>query len=87
MTNLVIEGHTSTAGSASYNLKLSQQRAEAVMAVLVDVFNVPSEYLSAKGLGETMPIIAEEQNSDDQAINRRVEAVVQTIVKTVVIEK
>lgn len=52
-TAAVIEGHTSSVGSAAYNMTLSQQRAEAVKQLLVEQYGVDATRISAVGYGET----------------------------------
>ena len=66
-----VEGHTDSRGRADYNLKLSQQRADAVRIVLAHNGVVESR-LSAVGKGSTEPANA----ADPQAAeNRRVRIV------------
>jgi len=69
---LTIEGHTDNIGSAQYNQKLSEQRAEAVRNALVQRYGVAAQRLSAKGWGLARPV---ESNTTPQgrARNRRVE--------------
>ena len=69
---LEIQGHTDLVGSAGYNLKLSQQRAEQVRDYLVRVHNVAPEQLRAKGYGEAAPMVPGTGREADEA-NRRVE--------------
>lgn len=66
-----VEGHTDDRGSVDYNTKLSQERADAVVAFLVSK-GVPAERLQAKGFGPARPI---ESNKSERgrANNRRVE--------------
>jgi outer membrane protein OmpA-like peptidoglycan-associated protein len=66
-----VQGHTDDTGSREHNLELSQNRAESVVAYLVEK-GVPSDRLVAKGYGPDEPI---EDNSTKQgkAANRRVE--------------
>src|SRR5262245_11607571 len=47
--------HTDASGSASYNLRLSQQRAQAISTYLVKK-GISIKRLTAKGYGETQPI-------------------------------
>jgi outer membrane protein OmpA-like peptidoglycan-associated protein len=69
-----IEGHTDSKGSDAYNLKLSRERADAVLKELRSRLGSTYEY-TAQGKGET-DLIAKEGGSDDAAArsrNRRVE--------------
>lgn len=69
-----VQGHTDGVGSASYNLKLSQARANAVRDYLI-ADGVPQEELTAKGYGKTRPI-ADNRTAAGRARNRRVALVV-----------
>ena len=69
---VAIEGHTSSEGSDKHNLKLSDQRAKAVMDYLVKKGELPKEMFTAKGFGESKPI-AEESTEEGKEKNRRVE--------------
>jgi large repetitive protein len=66
-----IEGHTDDRGDDTYNMNLSQRRAEAVKKYLVKK-GVAAERLTPMGFGETVPI---DDNKTDagRAKNRRVE--------------
>jgi succinyl-CoA synthetase beta subunit len=66
-----IAGHTDNVGDAAANLKLSQARAESVVAYLI-AKGVPKEALSAKGYGDTKPVVANDTDENKQR-NRRVE--------------
>ncbi|NPA53873.1 MAG: OmpA family protein [Aquificae bacterium] len=68
-----IQGHTDTRGPASYNLKLSQKRAEAVKRILVEKFGISPDRIIAKGYGESQPI-CHEDTEECHAKNRRVVA-------------
>ena len=50
-----VEGHTDAVGSDEYNMRLSQRRAESVVAYLV-AHGISKDRLVAKGMGETKPI-------------------------------
>jgi outer membrane protein OmpA-like peptidoglycan-associated protein/Tol biopolymer transport system component len=54
-TKLEITAHTDGVGSASFNLQLSQARADACVAYLVHA-GIDASVLSAKGLGECCPL-------------------------------
>jgi len=69
---VVIEGHTDSTGSAAYNQKLSQQRADAVKNRLMEKFDIKESRLIAKGFGESKPI-ADNKNAGGRELNRRVE--------------
>lgn len=66
-----IVGHSSSEGAADYNRDLSQRRAEAVVAALVER-GLDSSRISAVGRGEEEPIAS---NNDEagRSMNRRVE--------------
>lgn len=69
-----IEGHTDDVGNDVYNLKLSQQRADAVREALIERGIAP-ERLDAVGFGEMRPLESNE-TEDGRAINRRVEFII-----------
>jgi outer membrane protein OmpA-like peptidoglycan-associated protein len=73
--NLKIEvaGHTDNVGTPDANLKLSQERAQAVMAALVER-GVAASRLTAKGYGQATPV-ADNRSEEGRAKNRRVELV------------
>ncbi len=66
-----IEGHTDSVGADAANLKLSQNRANSVMAELVKRRVDPARML-AVGFGETQPI-ASNATASGRAENRRTE--------------
>ena len=67
-----IIGYTDSRGSQKYNQKLSQRRADAVVAVLI-AKGVNKNQLSALGRGEDNPI-ATNETAQGRAKNRRIEA-------------
>jgi outer membrane protein OmpA-like peptidoglycan-associated protein len=68
---LEIRGHTDSQGPASFNLELSQRRAESVRQYLIKGGVDPSR-LTSVGVGEEEPI-ASNATPDGRAQNRRIE--------------
>ena len=68
--NVEVQGHTDSIGTDSYNLGLSQRRAEAVKAYLISR-GLSAAVLTAKGFGKTKPI-ASNETAEGRAQNRRV---------------
>lgn len=66
----LIMGHTDAKGSASYNQRLSEKRAQSVRKYLVQRFPLQPDALVSIGLGETQLKRPAEPNA---GINRRVE--------------
>jgi uncharacterized repeat protein (TIGR01451 family) len=65
-----VEGHTDSQGDAAYNKKLSQRRAEAVVAYLTK-HGIDASRLTPIGIGEELPI-ADNRTKQGRAQNRRV---------------
>lgn len=74
-TTAVIEGHTDSNASDSYNQKLSQRRADAVMQMLTAQYGIGADRLTAVGYGEARPV-ASNATSEGRQQNRRVIAVI-----------
>jgi outer membrane protein OmpA-like peptidoglycan-associated protein len=74
ITRVEIEGHTDDRGVPAYNLDLSQRRADAVRAWLVE-HGVAPERLVAKGYGATRPVAPNDTDAG-RARNRRVQITV-----------
>ena len=70
--NAEVQGHTDSKGRDAYNQKLSEKRAKAVQAKLIEL-GIDKDRLSAKGYGEAQPI-ADNATDEGRATNRRVEA-------------
>jgi outer membrane protein OmpA-like peptidoglycan-associated protein len=70
---LYVVGHTDNAGNLESNLKLSADRADAVVKALVGK-GVAASRLKAAGVGPYCPV-ASNQTEDGKAKNRRVELV------------
>lgn len=75
-TNAVIEGHTDSNASNSYNQKLSEKRANAVKDMLINHFGIEADRLSAIGYGESKPR-ATNATAEGRQLNRRVVAVIE----------
>jgi outer membrane protein OmpA-like peptidoglycan-associated protein len=73
--NLIVEGHTDSQGSTSYNQDLSQRRADAVRDYLVQR-GYPADRIQARGMGKSHPI-ADNASPEGRANNRRVEIVIE----------
>lgn len=72
--HLAIEGHTDNVGSDETNMKLSQQRADAVRDFLVQQ-GLSADALTAVGFGKAEPV-ADNSTSEGRQKNRRVEIIV-----------
>jgi len=70
-TQILLEGHTDDTGSDQLNMRLSEQRAEAVSSFLKSQ-NLPSSRLKTKWYGETQPKYPND-NEANREKNRRVE--------------
>ncbi len=70
-TNIEVQGHTDSKGTASYNQDLSERRATSVSNYLLQQ-SVTSSRLTTKGFGENTPKYNNE-NVEGQTQNRRVE--------------
>jgi outer membrane protein OmpA-like peptidoglycan-associated protein len=84
-----IEGHTDSIGDPAYNQMLSERRADAVRAWLVERMRIAPERIQTKGFGSSRPIIeprpvdhtpglALDAEIARQQPNRRVEIVIKT---------
>jgi len=68
----LIVGHTDARGDRRYNLKLSQERAEAIRAALVSPFGISPGRIEAVGLGEEQLL---NSGNPEAAENRRVQLI------------
>ena len=69
-----VQGHTDNSGTADHNQLLSEQRAEAVRAWLVQ-HGVASERLVARGYGQEQPLVPN-VTAGNRAKNRRVQFII-----------
>jgi len=72
--NVRFDGHTDNVGSQSYNQKLSEDRAKAVMSYFIEK-GISADRLSSAGYGYSKPI-ASNETSAGRSKNRRVELTV-----------
>ena len=73
---LYVVGHTDNTGSFDANMKLSMDRAVAVVTALVSKYSVNAANLKACGAGAISPV-ATNETEEGRALNRRVELVKQ----------
>jgi OmpA-OmpF porin, OOP family len=73
--SITIAGHTSSEGSDAYNLRLSERRAQSVVADLARR-GIASSRMRAVGVGEAQPI-ASNADENGRSMNRRVEVTCQ----------
>lgn len=74
ITHLRIEGHTDNTGPDDFNMRLSQERADAVRSFLV-AQGVAAGRLTSHGFGPTRPV-ASNANAEGRQANRRVEFII-----------
>jgi outer membrane protein OmpA-like peptidoglycan-associated protein len=73
---IFVVGHTDTVGTLDANMRLSQARAEAVVASLVQTHGIAAARLKAFGSGPYSPVASNDAETG-RAKNRRVELVKQ----------
>ena len=66
-----VEGHCDSDGEDAYNLKLSQQRADAIVKLLTERYGVTAKMLEPLGKGEMEPV-ADNTTDEGKQQNRRV---------------
>jgi outer membrane protein OmpA-like peptidoglycan-associated protein len=71
-----VVGHTDNEGGVDSNIKLSKDRAEAVLQALVRGHGIAQDRLRAHGCGQFAPVTSND-TEDGKAKNRRVELVKQ----------
>jgi peptidoglycan-associated lipoprotein len=70
--NIELSSHTDQRGKDAYNLKLSQRRAESAVAYIVSK-GISQSRITAKGYGETRPIVKDAKTEEEYQRNRRTE--------------
>lgn len=81
-SSVTIEGYTDSKGSKSFNMQLSNERAQSVKDWLVKNGNITATSIATKGFGEQYPIAANKNpdgtdNPIGRALNRRVSIIVE----------
>src|SRR5690606_13068054 len=72
-SRIMIEGHTDSVGSATYNYGLAQRRADAVKNALLSQ-GIPAERMTTRSHGPDMPA-ADNSTAAGRQMNRRVEII------------
>jgi len=74
---VIVEGHTDSIASESFNMDLSRQRAQAVADWFLETAAIDQSSLTVQGYGETRPLVAQTGDQDFEKPNRRVEIRIQ----------
>ena len=74
--NLYVVGHTDNEGTIDSNMKLSKERADAVVNALVNKYGIQAARLKSYGVASLSPV-ASNDTEEGKAKNRRVELVKQ----------
>jgi len=74
-TDILVVGHTDSAGSDSYNMALSKNRAYAVVNYFKRKKGVSSSRINTNWFGETKPV-SENSSASGRAKNRRVNIII-----------
>ncbi len=69
-----IQGHTDSTGSATFNKRLSERRAQAVIDYLAEHHTIDRDRMMPRGLGKSQPL-ASNETAEGRAKNRRVQIV------------
>jgi outer membrane protein OmpA-like peptidoglycan-associated protein len=72
--NLYVIGHTDMTGDLKHNMKLSENRANAVVDALVKDYGISSKRLTGRGVGPLCPV-STNKTEEGKKLNRRVELV------------
>src|SRR5205814_1279709 len=71
-----VKGYADSSGNAAMNQRLSMDRAQAVMAYLIQNCNIPVRHIVAPGAMGTASPAASNETAKGRAENRRVEVLV-----------
>jgi outer membrane protein OmpA-like peptidoglycan-associated protein len=74
--NVYVVGHTDMTGNLDHNMKLSENRAKAVVDALVKDYGISAKRLIGKGVGPLSPV-STNKTDEGKLLNRRVELVEQ----------
>ncbi len=74
--NLYLVGHTDNVGTIDANMKLSKDRADAVVNLLITRYGIPATRLKSYGVASLAPVTSND-SEEGKAKNRRVELVKQ----------
>jgi outer membrane protein OmpA-like peptidoglycan-associated protein len=66
-----VEGHTDSTGPDAYNVRLGEDRAEAVRNYLRDQHGIALSRIEVMSYGETRPVV-DNKTRENRAVNRRV---------------
>lgn len=72
-SSFVVEGHTDAAGTPSYNLELSERRAQAVVRYLGER-GVDTAKLAARGYGQNKPVVADPFSGENRRVETRLKS-------------
>ncbi len=75
-SRVLIEGHTDSTGSAATNMKLSQERADAVADYMVSTKVLEEAAIDAQGFGPQRPL-SPNNTANGRATNRRVDLILE----------
>lgn len=78
--SIELSSHTDQRGKNAYNMKLSQQRAQAAVDYIVSK-GIDKARITAKGYGETRPLVLKPTTEEEYQRNRRTEFKVTRIAK------
>jgi outer membrane protein OmpA-like peptidoglycan-associated protein len=76
-SKILIQGHTDDQGVDAENLKLSENRANAVKNYLVSL-NIKADRLTSKGYGSSIPKV-DNTTPENRAKNRRTDFVIEKL--------